>query len=358
MTEPDNPTPATPAREAPGPAARAEREITQPVTWAFLLRVAVVTALALVLLNAAAAAYLAGFTPNRTYWLIDAKWGLLEQVEGPLDWLVLGDSSCNQGIDNRTWDEALGGRSLNLCTIGNMLVLDDAWMLQSLIDRGVTPSRVLVVHGYDVWRRNANPELLGRIPERRSWSEASPAVELGAIGLVREVISRYVPLLGQTTALQHVLRHPSQLFEQPFSLDAQGYMREDEPTPENVQTDRDGHLRAMERRSFSVSPENRSALAALAEIAEAQQIDVYLALAPVYEGLAETPEFQAYVAPMHEALGQWAAEGSRLHYLRDFQTFESSQMQNVDHVTHAAAQVYTQRLAETIRALSRGATER
>jgi hypothetical protein len=352
MTEPEDPMP-----EAPTPPVQAEREIGHPVTWGFIARVVTGALLALAVLNGLASLYLARFTPNRTYWLIDAKWSLLESAEGPVDWLIVGDSSCNQGVDNSSWDRMLGGRSLNLCTIGNMLALDDVWMLRGLIDRGITPSRVLVVHGYDVWRRDVNPELLGRIPSRQSWSDATPAVALGPIGQVRELVSRYVPLLGQTAALQHVLRHPSELFDQPFALDAQGFMREPEATPENVIRDRDGHLRALERRTFSVSPENRSALSALAEIAEARRIEIYLSPAPVYAGLFESPEFQAYVLPMHDSLRKWSEQSPRLHYVDHFQTFESSQMQNVDHVTHEGAQIFTRELADVVRTLGARAPE-
>ena len=55
--------------------------------------------------------------------------------------------------------------------------------------------------------------------------------------------------------------------------------------------------------------------------------------------------------PLHEAMERWAAGSPRLYYVDRFQTFESSQMQNVDHVTHDGAAVYTKRLTRVLRSM-------
>ena len=89
----------------------------QEVLMGFFALVALVVAL-----NLAAVVYIWAYSPNRGYWLAAAKWQMLEDLEEPVDTLVLGDSSCNQALIPEVVDEILGGPTINLCTIGDMTV--------------------------------------------------------------------------------------------------------------------------------------------------------------------------------------------------------------------------------------------
>ncbi len=325
------------------------REIIRSVSWSQVAWTIAATLFVLGALNFLAGAYLSRYTSNQGYWLIKHKWELLERVDHPIDWLIIGDSSCNQGIDTETWDRALGGRSLNLCTIGDLLLLNGVWMLAALSERIGSPPNVLVVHVHDMWHRRPTPELLGRIPVRGVWGKGNTSVVLTLSETARELLSRYAPLVSQSSALRNSLRNPSTLFETKFVLGDNGYMREVEANPQTVERDAAAHLRALETQAFNISAENRAALEELGALADAHEVDIYLTSAPIFEGLLASPAFREHVAPMQAEFRVWDASNPRLHYIDEFQAFPKESMQNADHLIHDAAQVYTRRLAEIVR---------
>jgi hypothetical protein len=347
----------TQAPETPGgiaadtpPAASLPREVVRPASWRGV-GVAIATLIVgFAALNVLAGAYLARYTPNLGYWLIERKWALVEAAENPVEWLVLGDSSCNQGLEPNVWSAAFERRPLNLCTIGDMLAVDDVWMLRRLIRRGIVPEKLLVVHAYDSWSRELRPELLGRIPERRTWRADDPAVSLSWHDTAVERLSRHVPLVGQNAALFGVLVNPGSWFEAQFSLTEDGFMSMTEADPQGVENDAEAHLARLRAEPFAMSAANAEALEALGALAAEHGVDVYLVSAPVYEGLAASDEFRMRVERLHARLSEWAAGHERLHYFPEIVRFPSTLMQSTDHVTRDGARVYTRRVAEFVRA--------
>ncbi|MEB3357540.1 MAG: hypothetical protein VKK04_12500, partial [Synechococcales bacterium] len=69
----------------------------------------------LILLNVLANGFLDYLISRQGYFLASYKWNLLTDLKQPADWLVLGDSSCNQGVVPEILSQELGGTALNLC---------------------------------------------------------------------------------------------------------------------------------------------------------------------------------------------------------------------------------------------------
>lgn len=116
------------------------------------------------LVNALAAAYLDWRPVNLGYRVIKTKWRLLAAQRRPVGWLVLGDSTGNQGIVPEVLSEKLGGSTLNLCTIGALGAWNDAWMLEAYARVAGAPRHVLVVHTYQAWTHPLNIEAVAQIP--------------------------------------------------------------------------------------------------------------------------------------------------------------------------------------------------
>src|SRR5262245_5791244 len=130
------------------------------VAWSIVGAIAVVA-----ILNVAAMGILGAWSTNIGYRLVQEKWDLLMRQRSPVEWLVLGDSSCNQGVVPAVLDEELRTTSLNLCTIGDMMLVGDAWMLRSYLQRVGVPRHVVMVHVYDIWGRGSmRGELLAKVP--------------------------------------------------------------------------------------------------------------------------------------------------------------------------------------------------
>jgi len=307
--------------------------------------------------NSAARWTLSEYTTNRGYWLIHQKWKMIDSGRPPVDWLVLGDSSCNQGVRPDVFDPIVGGMSLNACTIGDMLVVSDAWMLETYLARSGKPKGgVVLVHVYDEWNRPLSntfkDPLLGRIPLGWGfWGRLTPPVALDTKQKQELFLSRYVPLYSENKTLADWIMSPRKPFGRGFYLDPQGYMPNQLANPEGVHKDAQGHLRFVQRRRFVISKVNEESLRKIRELADQQGFDVYIANSPLYEGLLESDEFRAYYSQVQHGIERYVASSPHLHYvLEDPVTFAEGEMENADHLTHAAAAVYSQKLAEAIQA--------
>ncbi len=292
-------------------------------------------------------------THNRALWLIQQKWELLERVAGDVDTVVLGDSAGNQGVRPDVLSERLGGAAVNYCTIGDMLAVNDAWMLERHLERHAPPKRVIVVHAYDVWHRSAKVlrhKLLWRVPEPWGfWEEREPKVALESRAAAELFVRRYLPVYYEHKTIAEWVTSPSTLAPAGFSLDGAGYMRLDEAKPDRVKRDAASHVAFLRKRQFSLSKANRNALARLEALGEKHGFEIFLANAPIYEGLRREPQFVRYFAALDRELGQIADASPRLSYvLREPVTFPASAMENADHLTHAAAAEYTAELAKAI----------
>jgi len=309
----------------------------------------------LLAINLAVDGLLTYFTTNRGYFLARRKWELLAALQQPVDWLVLGDSSCNQGVMPEILSDRLGGTALNLCTFGPMLTLDNVWMLEQHIRQVGAPRHVIIVQVYDIWHREIDEEsisLMAQIPDldtKRSTLE--PALSLNQEDRTKLFLHRYVPLYTASETIEDWMREPlaSYRYLQELTLTENGFMPFEETNPGEVRADSQRHQEFVQNERFQVSDINRRSLHHLRHLADTHGIEVYFAASPLYSGLYESPDLRAYYRQMNRWLEDFAATSDRLHLvLQEPVTFEAHQMQNADHVAPAAAAIYTQHLAMEI----------
>lgn len=299
--------------------------------------------------NLAAKWFLDRHPVNQAHRVIAAKWRLFETQKRPVDWLVLGDSSGNHGVIPSVLAERLGGSALNLCTVGSLVVVGDSWMLESYIERVGVPKRVLIVHAYDVWRREINVDAVAEVPLPLGfWSRMSPPVRPEG-GLWRIVLDRYAPLYSQDQSLSRLIMYPRKTTGRGFDLDDDGYLHSKKGMPDEVVKDVKAHLAFLSEHQFKLAEENRRALEAIAAIAKAHGIVVYLAGGPVYEGLVEEPVFETYGRQLRAGLRDFAGMNPPLRFLDTGPlAFPAEEMTNADHLIDRAARRYTETLAQAI----------
>lgn len=343
--------------EPPRPTSFLPEEVIQPVRprrvlWTWL------SVLALVLMvNFVVAPRLLEGGRNLAGWIIGHKWRLLLNLEHPVDDLILGDSSCNQGVNPVTLAHALGDqRAVNLCTIGDMLALNDAWMLQTYIRQFGPPKRVIIVHVYDIWSRDFEWARVGSIPVGLlQLRELRPEVRLQRWQLRSFLESRYFPLYSSNRSLQARLRVGDPRARHapgPRVVDSLGFLADTTAFPDSVNLDFQGHLKFLSGERFNLSGDNARGLEQIARLAREHGFDVYLASAPVYDRLARAESFQDYVSDVQSAL---ADAGPRIHLVFDQpMAFPAAEMQNADHLVLQAANRYTEALAARIRDIEGG----
>lgn len=337
------------------PRDRLPDETTIPATRGQVLVVLAVALAVVVLLNLLATNLLADHTTNRGYWLVRAKWQLLESLPAPVDWLILGDSSCNQGIMPDLLGQQLGGRALNACTVGDMLAVNDAWMLARHIERLGPPRNVVIVHAYDVWHRDlqalVHQPLLAKVPLPWAyWRRSTPPLPLTGAQERKLWVARHLPLWAENNTLASWLRHPQRLWRRNLSLTQGGFMAHDQANPASVRRDSKAHLAALHPRRFAPSQINRQALEHIRDLADQHGFDVYIAAGPLHDGLWRDSRFRTHFAALMHALDRLASTSPRMHVLlHEPVTFPARSLESADHPVGPAAREYTDKLIAAIR---------
>ena len=299
--------------------------------------------------------YLGNLTTNFGYWTIHQKWYLLEDLDAPVDWLILGDSSCNQGVMPVIFMAELGETAVNLCTIGNLGTVDDLWMLEEYIDRHGPPQHVLIVHVYDIWHRPLDPVIIGQVPRFWGfWNQHTFGADFFSIPGVKEetFLERYVPLYSQTRTLTNILRTTLMLQHNPFKpawhLEPDGFLVATEPKIDTVINGTQDHIRFSSENSFSVSTSNDQAMQEIVELADQYGIDIYLVNAPVYQGLYDDPAYQSYLNDVQNKLAEFASDSPYVYHIDAVRAFPAELMQTPDHLILPGSEAYTHWVIEQI----------
>lgn len=332
------------------------QEIVQPSSRRIVYTTLLTAMLIMFLLNTIAGLVLERFSDNRGYALIQKKWELLFDLKESVDILILGDSSCNQGVDPDLFLSREGKKALNLCTIGDLLALNDYWMLDYYVNRFGPPDSVILVHVYDMWHRGLSPALLAQLPlDWNFWKRYYTPLDLSWKQIAKFVVGRYVPLFAENWALSRMIMYPWRVKPIELSLKStSGFSATEKPDPEGVVNDTLRHVRFVSKHKFAPSKENQAALKNLVGLASRHGFNLYLANSPMYIELFNDPRLRAYLDEVNHFLGQVAKRNKNIcHLFAQPVTFSSFEMENADHLTFLAAESYTQRILDEMKACSK-----
>ena len=298
--------------------------------------------------NLAVGWYLDRYPSNRGYWLIERKWELLDSLTEPADWLILGDSSCNQGIEPRLFGELVGGTAVNLCTIGNMGILGDAWMLDAYINKFGPPKNVLIVHVHDIWQRQLRPVAVAQIPDIETrWTDFNFFPDLDSHHIHRFLLARYLPLYAESSTLRQKLLSPLEAFApNSFEVSPRGFMAWEQAHPDRVRQIAERFAEQVD--TFKVSSVNQQTFDYIETLAQQLGFNVILAQSPQPSVMYRDPRLRDYYRSVNQVLKKMIAGEDKISYLPDFILFPASQMENTNHVTTQGAFDYTRQLAAQV----------
>ena len=317
----------------------------------------VLTASLLLAANLGAGVLLRRFSPNRGYRLIERKWAMLEAANSPLlpvDTLILGDSSGNQGIDPRAVAAHFGGRAVNLCTVGDLLLLNDAWMLERYLQKYPPPKRLILAHVYDVWQRRPRARNFTRVPVVPAVGEmaATPPLTMTPGERATLLMDRLLPLYSENESVSLLLRRPlycwsSGITEAPPSF--AGFEPRPAGAPGAIERNARQHLHGLKRTRGGLSEANRAALARIDELAAAHGFEVYISVGPVYEAFANDPVYQRFWGESEAAIRSAVAAMPYVHLAVPRPTAAPlGDLESVDHVSEIGAAIYTSNLLRSI----------
>lgn len=311
------------------------------------LRNTCILSLALLLVyNVTARALLEWRTPNVGYVVVRDKWNLVQQMESPVDWVVLGDSSGNQGVKPSVLESSLGVKSVNLCTVGGGTLVNDAWMLDLYIRRLGSPKRVILVHVYDIWHRRPNASIFAQFPlSSNTFSSLLPSPEFTLKEKIFLIFSRNIPLYFENASLAELIQFPYRSHPR-WRPGLDGFMAVTEALPQRVLEDEKNHSEFVRKNKFQVSSQNKAALERILTLSQEKGFDVDYVHSPMYKGLFDKPEFQSYFGQVKQMLLEVERRHSRFRVLlKSPVTFEAEYLENNDHVVNEAAEVFTQTIA-------------
>jgi len=310
------------------------------------------TFVVLVLANVAAWMYAQRVTMNHDVFMARSKWDLVRRAEPKADCMVIGDSSGNFGVVPEVLDAELGWTTRNVCTMGRYLSMGDVWMLRESIRLHGPPKRVISMHAVRRWEETLEPASMAQVPLPWGFWKEEPALDLSWRDERDLFLARYVPLYASHLTFARAIKDGRWTLENPIEITQNGHSLLPNPNPFNVgRKTRQVLAQLAERKRLSLTPANVQALEALRDLAEEHQFDLYLAHGPVFEKLAEGRPYRRYLGYLNEYLEEFAAQSPRVQLLfSEPIRFKQQEMENPNHLVGDAANVFTRKLAEALRA--------
>ena len=223
--------------------------------------------------------------------VVEQKWKILRSLDQRVDWVILGDSSASNGVVAKQLGISLGGSAVNLGTLGNMLAVDDVWMLDEYINLYGAPENVIIIHVYDMWSREVETSSFAKVPLSLGfWWSRKPALPSDIGESVELTAFRYLPLY-QSKAL---VRNPGRLLIAPNQIESDGFIPVEYAQPSAVKKDLKGHSGIYRAQSFVPSRVNQRAMDRLVDLTREHRINIFVANSPIFEGMKSDPDFQAY----------------------------------------------------------------
>lgn len=299
--------------------------------------------------------YLKNHNPNLGYVINEKKWTMLEKLTEKKDWLILGDSTCNQGLSVSDFENNLNSSAINLCTIGDMLTISDSWILERYIKKFGPPKNVLLIHTYNVWYRDTMD--LGLTSQLPIASLIREKPELWIFNTKEEVtllFYKYFPLYSQKSSLLEIIVGFFQKkdFRDRIVFDEKGFMSMRYAKVESVATSRESHKDFLKNNKFQISENNLAGLESILRLSEEFAFNVYLANGPINKKLSQDENFQSYILDAKKILTDYANKNENFYYLADLHTFSDDEMTSSDHIIESAAKNYSQAISKKIKELT------
>jgi hypothetical protein len=278
-------------------------------------------------------------------------WRGLQELDRPVDTLILGDSSARVNFLTGPVSDRLGGRTLNLGNSSGSTLLMDAWMLNDYINRFGPPRRVILSRITGSYYQPHLLEFMAAAPlEWGYWDRLGLPPAWQSWEPVRLFAKKYGVLYSQFDIIADRLSKPWTLFEQPYLKTEPGrvYANGLPADPANLN-------RIMDEKPvwlfapFTPNEDNRKGLEAIVTAAHLYRFPVYIVATPEYE--AAYPG-RVQILKDYQAFVDGACDGQFVfRILPQPPVYPASQMQDPNHLDPPRAETYTALVLDAIIAL-------
>lgn len=290
--------------------------------------------------------------------VVTQKWRHLSNSPA-YDVLLVGDSSGLNGVDPHLIATATGMTCYNACAFGDMLLVNEAWLLQYLETRRRLPAIVVSIHVHDVWPREETSlrRRLDEFPQGiEPWKHYLPKLEPARLRY-RQFVSNTLPLVYQPTGSRNAVANllfrtlPTDLSTSRFDDLGLGFPLR--PDPDLVRKDAANHLAWLGSRSLDspvLSPINKQAFETIVALLDRHHCKLLVVEGPTCDLLADAPAYQADLARIATELTTLAAGRADFHHVALGRIgFPVSLMQNADHLADSESRrSYSEQVAHAI----------
>lgn len=332
-------------------------EHVRPATFGSLATLLVMVVLLVAGANALASYTLKRMPINRGYALAYGKWTLMERAlaeKKPVDVLIVGDSSSNQGLNPTVIQSETGRGAINLGVVAEALTVAPVWTVERYLDQssrnGTPPRTVLWMHVYDVWSRvDKNDRRLrgisGSLPSQ-AWPyiNRGPKVRFSTNELA---LTQRLPLYFQNVSLASLIRRPlaSAAEARRFDFDEFGFTSETVADPALVRRDTRNHQGLVRDNPFEMTTLSRRSIDAMGQLTAKHGVEVWIVQSPLCRRIWEDEVFRTRWYEVRDALRKAIERYPHLHVTFDEPVlFDDNQMQNCDHVLVDAANEFTRQV--------------
>ncbi len=317
--------------------------------------------------NTAAWYYIKAYPVNRGVSRVWQKWQLIERQTEPVDWLILGDSTCGQGIMPVVIEEDTSDTALNLCTVANATAVNGVWQLEHYIDKVGPPTRAVFFHAYHVWERPPD-DLISMFNQisipGAFYKRMDPPLDVGFWGDIEIATAPLRTLYDANLSIDYIIsRELGALFagkdvdrsdalsDLNFVIRHKGYVGSNTAMPERVIAQSNASKRIYAEREFVITPPNEESLKAMCRLSERHNLPIYLANSSISRMLYEDEGFQKYYSAMVERISEILAPCPGVTYVMQVPAqFEPEEMDNEDHVvTDTVAARLTRQLVDAVK---------
>jgi hypothetical protein len=280
--------------------------------------------------------------------VVTGKWRHLSSTEERYDILLVGDSSGLIGVDPRVISERTGLSCYNACGFGNLLVVNESWLIQHLETLDRLPRIVVSLHVPDIWGRSEGllRQQLNLFPgEVRPWERYRPIIKPPRESL-RQRINHWFPMFR--TPLEARMA----LVALGLTVIGRGEVRTDDlglsrlPAPDPARAVREAQryldrLKLQVPTSDDLSKVNREAYEAMLDVLEQQGSRLMAAEAPTVDLLSKDPLYLEHLERNRTLLTRVARGRAGFKLAATGRSgFSATNMQNPDHIAEADTRAY------------------
>jgi hypothetical protein len=197
-------------------------------------------------------------------------------------------------------------------------VPDNLWMVENT-SSALTSKNILVV-AFDIWHRIQSSKIR-QVPGRGNSGKSIHSVR--ALWKTQIHVGDFhrplfTPVLAEQipgTIIRGIFEGSAKPFVSKLEMTQEGFVPAYEAKPEVVLGGEQQQIEFTQENKFSVSYLNDESIRKLSSLAEENQINLYLANAPVFEDLNSNPDYQAYFQDLQAYLEDLAEERSKVKHI-------------------------------------------